>query len=82
MSAARVQTVRAGCRSAPSAGLARAPGGRHRRGAQPHSGLIALCGPKERIRDRLAAYRAAGVTTLVCMTGEAEALRLMAELVL
>jgi F420-dependent oxidoreductase-like protein len=43
---------------------------------------IALCGPRERIRDGLAAYRAAGVTTLICMTGEPEALRLMAELVL
>ncbi len=43
---------------------------------------IALCGPRERIRDRLAAYRAAGVTTLICMTGGPEALRLMAELVL
>jgi F420-dependent oxidoreductase-like protein len=43
---------------------------------------IALCGPRERIRDRLAAYRAAGVTTLICMTGETETLRLMAELVL
>lgn len=43
---------------------------------------VALCGPRERIRERLAAYRAAGVTTLICMTGQPEAMRMMAELVL
>jgi F420-dependent oxidoreductase-like protein len=43
---------------------------------------VALCGPRERIRDRLAAYRAAGVTTLICATGQPEAIRTMAELVL
>jgi F420-dependent oxidoreductase-like protein len=42
---------------------------------------VALCGPRERIRDRLAAYRAAGVTTLLCATGQPDAVRLMAELV-
>src|SRR5512145_430184 len=41
---------------------------------------VALCGPRERIRDRLAAYRAAGVTTLLCATGQPDAVRLMAEL--
>ena len=43
---------------------------------------VALCGPAERIRDRLALWREAGVTTLICGTGQAEAIRLMAELVL
>ena len=42
---------------------------------------VALCGPRERIRDRLARYRAAGVTTLLCATGQPDAVRLMAELV-
>jgi F420-dependent oxidoreductase-like protein len=41
---------------------------------------IALCGPRERIRDRLAAYRAAGVTTLICMTDQSDTVRLMADL--
>jgi len=43
---------------------------------------IALCGPRERIRDRLAVWKAAGVTTLICATREPEAIRTMAELVL
>ena len=43
---------------------------------------VALCGPRERIRDRLAAWREAGVTTLICATRQPEALRTMAELVL
>jgi F420-dependent oxidoreductase-like protein len=43
---------------------------------------VALCGPRERIRERLAAWRAAGVTTLVCSAMAPEAIRLMAELVL
>jgi len=43
---------------------------------------VALCGPRERIRDRLAAWKAAGVTTLICRTDQIEAVRLMAELVL
>jgi F420-dependent oxidoreductase-like protein len=43
---------------------------------------IALCGPPERIRDRLAAYREAGVTTLICATSQADVVRMMAELVL
>ena len=43
---------------------------------------IALCGPPERIRERLTAWREAGVTTLVCSTTQPEAIRLMAELVL
>jgi F420-dependent oxidoreductase-like protein len=40
---------------------------------------VALCGPRERIRERLAAYREAGVTTLM-VRGGVEALRTLAEL--
>jgi F420-dependent oxidoreductase-like protein len=43
---------------------------------------VALCGPPERIRERLPEWRQAGVTTLVCATAQPEAVRLMAELVL
>ena len=43
---------------------------------------VALCGPPERIRERLPEWRAAGVTTLVCATAQSEAVRVMAELVL
>ena len=43
---------------------------------------FALCGSADRIRDRLALWREAGVTTLNCATGQTEAIRLMAELVL
>lgn len=41
---------------------------------------VALCGPRERIRERLAAYKEAGVTTLICRTSQPEVVRLMAEL--
>lgn len=41
---------------------------------------VSLVGPKERIRDRLAAWRESPVTTMVCGFGQPEALRLMAEL--
>jgi F420-dependent oxidoreductase-like protein len=43
---------------------------------------VALCGPPERIRERLTVWREAGVTTLVCSTTQPEAIRLMPELVL
>jgi F420-dependent oxidoreductase-like protein len=43
---------------------------------------IALCGPRERIKDRLAAWREAGVTTLICGANSLEATRAMAELAL
>jgi F420-dependent oxidoreductase-like protein len=43
---------------------------------------VALCGPKERIRERLPVWRASGCTTLICATGQVEAIRTMAELVL
>ena len=43
---------------------------------------VALCGPAARIKERLAMWRAAGVTTLICSTSQPEAIRLMAELAL
>ena len=41
---------------------------------------IALCGPRERIKDRLEAWREAGVTTLICGATNIEAIRTMAEI--
>jgi F420-dependent oxidoreductase-like protein len=41
---------------------------------------VALCGPKERIRDLLAKWQDAPVTTMIVGTGQAEALEVMAEL--
>jgi len=43
---------------------------------------VALCGPRERIAERLAAWREARVTTLICSTSDAATIRTMAELVL
>jgi F420-dependent oxidoreductase-like protein len=43
---------------------------------------VALCGPRERLRDQLDAWREAGVTTLICATDSIDAIRVMAELVL
>ena len=43
---------------------------------------VALCGPRERIADRLAAWRDSGVTTLICATSSLDAVRTMAELAL
>ena len=43
---------------------------------------VALVGPPERIRERLEAWRACGVTTLVVQARDVETLRVMAELVL
>ena len=43
---------------------------------------VALCGPRERIRERLAEWKAAGVTTLMVGTNDLDTLRTMAELVL
>jgi len=42
---------------------------------------VALCGPRERIRERVAEWKAAGVTTLM-VAGDAAAVRSMAELIL
>jgi F420-dependent oxidoreductase-like protein len=43
---------------------------------------VALCGPRERIAERLARWTSSGVTTMICGVGEAGAMRTMAELVL
>ena len=43
---------------------------------------LALVGPKERIRDRLAAWRETPVTTLVVGSPQPEALDVLAELLL
>ncbi|MCU1429901.1 MAG: putative F420-dependent oxidoreductase, Rv3520c family [Actinomycetia bacterium] len=40
---------------------------------------VTLLGPKERIRDKLAAYREAGVTTLILGAAQPEALEVVAE---
>jgi F420-dependent oxidoreductase-like protein len=42
---------------------------------------VALCGPKERLKDQLAMWQESGVKTLICGMGSAEAVRVMAELV-
>jgi F420-dependent oxidoreductase-like protein len=42
---------------------------------------VALCGPRERLRERLAEWKTSGATTLM-VTGDATAVRTMAELVL
>jgi alkanesulfonate monooxygenase SsuD/methylene tetrahydromethanopterin reductase-like flavin-dependent oxidoreductase (luciferase family) len=42
---------------------------------------VALLGPKERIADRLGAWREAGVTTMILGAQQPEALEVMAELV-
>jgi len=41
---------------------------------------VALCGPRERIKDQLAAWREAGVTTIICGANNIESVRAMAEL--
>jgi F420-dependent oxidoreductase-like protein len=43
---------------------------------------VALCGPRERIAERLPRWKTAGITTLICGAVQPEALELMAELVL
>ncbi|HEY6015537.1 MAG TPA: LLM class F420-dependent oxidoreductase [Gaiellaceae bacterium] len=43
---------------------------------------VSLVGPKERIAERLAAFREAGATTILASTRDAAALRALAELVL
>jgi F420-dependent oxidoreductase-like protein len=43
---------------------------------------VALCGPKERIRERLPRWKSSGITTLICGATQPEALELMAELAL
>jgi len=41
---------------------------------------VGLVGPRERIADRLHAWRACGVTTLLCQTRDMDTIRLLAEL--
>ena len=41
---------------------------------------VSLVGPKERIRDRLAAWRESSVTTMICATMQVEAVRALAEI--
>ena len=43
---------------------------------------VALCGPRERIAERLAPWKDCGITTLICGTSDINAVRVMAELVL
>ncbi len=43
---------------------------------------VALCGPRERIRERLAEWKDAGVTTMLVGSNDAATLRTMAELAL
>lgn len=43
---------------------------------------VALCGPRERIAERVAAWQTSGVTTLICSGVNLESLRVMAELAL
>jgi F420-dependent oxidoreductase-like protein len=43
---------------------------------------VALCGPRERIREQLAEWKSAGVTTMMVGSSDAETLRTMAELAL
>ena len=41
---------------------------------------VALCGPRDRIRDRLAAWREAPIGTMILNVGQRDVLRMMAEL--
>jgi F420-dependent oxidoreductase-like protein len=43
---------------------------------------VALCGPRERIAERLQVWRNSGVTTMICGLSDINTLRTMAELVL
>jgi F420-dependent oxidoreductase-like protein len=43
---------------------------------------VSLCGPRERIAERLGAWHGSGITTLICGTSSLETIRTMAELVL
>ena len=43
---------------------------------------VALCGPRERIAERLEAWKGCGLTTLICGTNDITTVRTMAELAL
>jgi F420-dependent oxidoreductase-like protein len=40
---------------------------------------VALCGPRERISERIGAWREAGVTTIICAASNLDSIRAMAE---
>ena len=40
---------------------------------------VSLVGPRERIRDRLAAWRESSVTTMICAAMQVEALHALAD---
>lgn len=42
---------------------------------------VALCGPRERIAERLQSWKTCGITTMICGTSDINAIRTMAELV-
>jgi hypothetical protein len=41
---------------------------------------VSLCGPKERIKERLSAWRDSGATTLICGVRDVATMRALAEL--
>ena len=43
---------------------------------------VALCGPRQRIKDQVAAWREAGVTTLICGAHNIDSIRALAEVAL
>lgn len=43
---------------------------------------VALCGPRERVAERLTTWKNCGITTMICGTWDIDALRTMAELAL
>jgi F420-dependent oxidoreductase-like protein len=43
---------------------------------------VSLCGPRERIAERLSVWKASGVTTLICGSSNIDVVRMMAELLL
>jgi Luciferase-like monooxygenase len=42
---------------------------------------VALCGPRERIAERLSIWRESGITTMICGLSDLDTLRVMADLV-
>ena len=42
---------------------------------------VALCGPRERIAERLQSWKTCGITTMICGTSDINVIRTMAELV-
>jgi hypothetical protein len=71
---------RGGARARPL--LVGTQGGSGRRHPDALVDEIALCGPRERIKERPSCGTTSGVTTMICGMGQVEALRTIAELVL